>query len=589
MFTAFRKSYIAFITIFITLNWSFSAGYREPKIKNPLTDNSISISSKNRTVAATLLANYTKCQLEALIKKDVELLTKLVGLSLLLEEHNKDAVVLNVKLKRPGSTVEYQETITSRALAEHLLKIAAPCKEGGKEKDLMFLGCLLDLLAQLDPNYDALIYEQELFPKKNEPADWSFLGESPKPEDISVPEPDTGRRVVKAILQKAYANKNKNLEKQQSTIKGLMTLTADDGGSVGTTMDIIATIRPPKQENMFTYGLLRATGQNMQTSLEEAFSAVRVRYPFIEASEMKISFGDKYSPKDGGSAGAAFFLVMIGILDGIDYDSDFALTGDVTVDWKVREVGGIREKILGATRGKCKTVAIPMVNEKSLNDLVILNSPAALWNIQIMGISTLEEAVELARTDKTDENIALAARFTKVQSFLKRKKINGIRNKALVKELKAILAEQPNNLSVKYLVKLTEGKLSKKLSIEASINELFILTPKLTPYIIGAYRLPSLSDNELETMLKKLNRAKAVVNSKTYKTHAALVKFVEDKKEEGLANEAVKNSKTSKTRSKKYTKYNEARSKASASLKKLREEIQTLVSDHKVLEAMLSK
>jgi ATP-dependent Lon protease len=48
---------------------------------------------------------------------------------------------------------------------------------------------------------------------------------------------------------------------------------------------------------------------------------------------------------------------------------DVAMTGEITLRGRVLPIGGLKEKLLAAHRGKIKTVLIPKENEKDLKDI----------------------------------------------------------------------------------------------------------------------------------------------------------------------------------------------------------------------------
>jgi ATP-dependent Lon protease len=89
---------------------------------------------------------------------------------------------------------------------------------------------------------------------------------------------------------------------------------------------------------------------------------------------------------DGPSAGCAMTLALYSALKGILLRQDVAVTGEISIQGKVRPVGGIAEKIFGAKQAGVKTVLIPKEN---LPDI-----PSGLQGITVIPVETLQEALE---------------------------------------------------------------------------------------------------------------------------------------------------------------------------------------------------
>lgn len=75
-------------------------------------------------------------------------------------------------------------------------------------------------------------------------------------------------------------------------------------------------------------------------------------------------------PKDGPSAGVAFFIAMLSAITNKKLRNDIAITGEISL-YKVLKVGGIKEKLLAAYRRtpKINTVFIPFDNANDLDDI----------------------------------------------------------------------------------------------------------------------------------------------------------------------------------------------------------------------------
>lgn len=89
---------------------------------------------------------------------------------------------------------------------------------------------------------------------------------------------------------------------------------------------------------------------------------------------------------DGPSAGVAILLAVFSALEDKPIPQDIAVTGEVSIQGKVRAVGGIYEKIYGAKQANMKTVFIPAEN---INDV-----PADLKGINVIPVRAVEEIID---------------------------------------------------------------------------------------------------------------------------------------------------------------------------------------------------
>ncbi len=89
---------------------------------------------------------------------------------------------------------------------------------------------------------------------------------------------------------------------------------------------------------------------------------------------------------DGPSAGAAIMTAIISAIQGRPVRQDIALTGEISVQGRVKPVGGIPEKIYGARQALMKKVLIPSDNFKEV--------PPGLTGIEVVPVSTAEEVID---------------------------------------------------------------------------------------------------------------------------------------------------------------------------------------------------
>lgn len=90
---------------------------------------------------------------------------------------------------------------------------------------------------------------------------------------------------------------------------------------------------------------------------------------------------------EGPSAGLAVTLAILSSIKGWGVKQDVAVTGEISIQGRVKPVGGLNEKIYGAKRAGVKTVVIPRDNLKDI--------PIDLKDIQLVPVTTIEEALPL--------------------------------------------------------------------------------------------------------------------------------------------------------------------------------------------------
>jgi len=140
-------------------------------------------------------------------------------------------------------------------------------------------------------------------------------------------------------------------------------------------------------------------GDVMQESAQAAMSCVRSRVTgfgldkdFYQRIDIHIHVPEGAIPKDGPSAGITMATSIISALLRIPVRKDIAMTGEITLRGKVLPIGGLKEKILAAHRGKIKTVIIPKENEKDLKDI----PSNILREIKVIPVENIDQVLEVA-------------------------------------------------------------------------------------------------------------------------------------------------------------------------------------------------
>ena len=140
-------------------------------------------------------------------------------------------------------------------------------------------------------------------------------------------------------------------------------------------------------------------GEVMKESIQAAEAFVKSRanlfgisYKDIEKSDIHLHVPEGATPKDGPSAGVAMITSIISSLTGNPVKHLVAMTGEMTLRGRVLPIGGLKEKLLAASRGGIKTVIIPKENEKDLSEI-----PDNIKDgLDIKPISVVDEALEIA-------------------------------------------------------------------------------------------------------------------------------------------------------------------------------------------------
>lgn len=336
-------------------------------------------------------------------------------------------------------------------------------------------------------------------------------GPSSKPV-ASVPE--TSNAASDPIARPEFKEKPKPFKKNLASITSMVVRVAEDGSAMGLSTDIIATVpAKSRQEEDGSAQFVRRVGGQMQVSMEEAERAVKLRYPRW-GGNVTLSFGEKYTEHDGGSAGAAFGVLMLSTLEGIDLDPKCAVTGDITVDWKIRKVSAVAAKLRGATVDGCLYALIPANNESALADMYLLWGDSSLWDIQTLTISTLQEAVELVRTDRPQATAEAMRLFGGLQPTLSKSGRSALRDANTISTLKRIVSLAPNHVSAKLLLAIGENHPPTALSTGASLYEISVIAYPYRQILSGRDRVTRASLPVAVTFnaRKKIQRLRPVVN-----------------------------------------------------------------------------
>jgi ATP-dependent Lon protease len=185
-------------------------------------------------------------------------------------------------------------------------------------------------------------------------------------------------------------------EDQVGVVTGLAW--TDVGGEL---LTIEAAMMPGKGKMTVT-GNLRDV---MKESISAAASYVRMRAvafgiepPRFDKKDIHVHVPEGATPKDGPSAGVAMVTAIVSVMNGIPVHRDVAMTGEITLRGRVLPIGGLKEKLLAASRGGMKTVLIPEENAKDLVEI----SDSIKKGLEIVPVSRMDEVLARALTRKPE-------------------------------------------------------------------------------------------------------------------------------------------------------------------------------------------
>ncbi len=192
-------------------------------------------------------------------------------------------------------------------------------------------------------------------------------------------------------------------EKEDTPLAGVATGLAytQVGGEL---LKVEASIMPGTGKIIITGKL----GEVMQESAKAAISYLRTRSDlfglkrdFSKEIDIHVHVPEGATPKDGPSAGITLATALISALLDIPVSNDLAMTGEITLRGRVLPIGGLREKLLAAHRGRIKTVLIPEENKKDLEEV----PQAILDDLEIIPVKTMDEVLPKALTGVSLEEL----------------------------------------------------------------------------------------------------------------------------------------------------------------------------------------
>lgn len=139
-------------------------------------------------------------------------------------------------------------------------------------------------------------------------------------------------------------------------------------------------------------------GEVMQESAQAALSYIRSRTSefglkpaFNNSKDIHIHIPEGATPKDGPSAGITMCVALISALTNKPTIRHLAMTGEITLQGRVLEIGGLKEKLLAAKQHGFKTVIVPHENYDDAQEIL---KETALDTIKLIFVKDMDEVIE---------------------------------------------------------------------------------------------------------------------------------------------------------------------------------------------------
>jgi hypothetical protein len=231
------------------------------------------------------------------------------------------------------------------------------------------------------------------------------------------------------------------------------------------------------------------------------------------------------------------------LLRGFDIDPKVAMTGDISADGKIRAIGGIAAKLRGAIDAECTVAAVPVENQDQLIDALIYRGVSLFTEIQVIGMSSLDDGAAVARMDRDAKLTQAIALFAEIQQSLKDSPGYLAKPHALQK-LKKVLELAPNHLSAKLLLLRADNKLRGRLSAWASEYYTFAAVQGMLPtlYAREGYTPRSsdlVSSVAIEEGVKSLHHLRPMADTSVQPLVDAWIEFCSTLEETGAWNADV--------------------------------------------------
>lgn len=192
----------------------------------------------------------------------------------------------------------------------------------------------------------------------------AFLRQKSKRKNakVSIEEAD-----IQSVIRANRLTRNSRVSASQDSEVGCV-FGLGVNGFVGSCLEFEAATFPAREKGKGVLRFNEAAGQVARDSVFNAFSVIRrLTHKDLYDYDVHVNVigGGRV---DGPSAGLAIVVALASALEGLPLPQTVAMSGEVTIQAKVKPVGGLIEKLRGAIQAGIKTVFVPRDNFDQIDD-----------------------------------------------------------------------------------------------------------------------------------------------------------------------------------------------------------------------------
>lgn len=199
------------------------------------------------------------------------------------------------------------------------------------------------------------------------------------------------KNIVSYLGQAKYSYQQAEVKDEIGVVSGLAWTSV--GGEV-------LTVEVTKMQGKGKLLLTGQLGDVMKESAQAALSYARAQVEKMgvdfdfHKEDIHLHLPSGAIPKDGPSAGITMATAFVSLFTGRPVRKDVGMTGEITLRGKVLEIGGLKEKVLGAHRAGLKVIIAPFENKKDLDDI-----PKEIQkDLTFHWVKTADEVLKIALT-----------------------------------------------------------------------------------------------------------------------------------------------------------------------------------------------